>query len=360
MKSFSIKSSRTFSEKPPTDKYKKVRSTPYWKEAERLVKIKSPEISQEDCDLIVGFGLDLAADPKHFIDALKEDLKSSGKKFSESKNFSKITTEDEFREYAHKVMKEAHGDKYSEEVTNKVVDDLIKNNPDADYGELIGRLTSGFGDKSFADAETEDIVRKSRTFSISEVKTKDGLTPKQVVSANKSQCDKLVKRFYNEYKSNNAGVALKDLDECYDECKHDFVRIDSKVAKWNDLLLELASRMVAIEMVDKNATRSHSRTFSGGSSISDRTNSTRINEIVGNSRTFSIAEDREFAHGRGYKSRQLEVRRLQDLYNDVKSKQKGDDPSQKLRNRMLLQEIKVRLEEARYEFYKHAFEESRS
>lgn len=73
---------------------------------------------------------------------------TKSKRFSISKESSdtKITTEEEFREYAHNVMKNAHGDNYSEELTNKVVDDLIKDNPDADYGELIGRLTSGLGD----------------------------------------------------------------------------------------------------------------------------------------------------------------------------------------------------------------------
>jgi hypothetical protein len=65
-----------------------------------------------------------------------------------------IETEQDFRKYAHKVMKNAHGEDYSEEATNKVVDDLIKDNPDADYGELIGRLNSGFG-KSFSE-ESKD------------------------------------------------------------------------------------------------------------------------------------------------------------------------------------------------------------
>lgn len=71
---------------------------------------------------------------------------SSIVKYHSEKKFSTITNEDEFREYAHKVMKNAHGDNYSEELTNKVVDDLIKDNPDSSYGELIGRLTSGLGE----------------------------------------------------------------------------------------------------------------------------------------------------------------------------------------------------------------------
>jgi len=76
------------------------------------------------------------------LNKLVDDFNARSKKFSNNE----ITTEEEFREYAHNVMKNAHGDNYSEEVTNKVVDDLIKDNPDADYGELIGRLTSGLGD----------------------------------------------------------------------------------------------------------------------------------------------------------------------------------------------------------------------
>lgn len=66
---------------------------------------------------------------------------------NEVKSFSEITSKEEFSEYIHKVMKEAHGDDYSEETTNKLIEDLIKDNPDASWGELIGRATSGFGGK---------------------------------------------------------------------------------------------------------------------------------------------------------------------------------------------------------------------
>lgn len=66
--------------------------------------------------------------------------------YMSQKDYSEITSDEEFRKYAHNVMKEAHGDEYSEEVTNKVVDELLKNNKGAEYGELIGRLTSGLGE----------------------------------------------------------------------------------------------------------------------------------------------------------------------------------------------------------------------
>lgn len=85
------------------------------------------------------------------------------RKFIINKSFS-INSADEFRDYAHNLMKNAHGDDYSEEVTNKVVDDLLDNNPGADYGELIGRLTSGFSnDESYAvytDSTCKELMHK--------------------------------------------------------------------------------------------------------------------------------------------------------------------------------------------------------
>lgn len=60
--------------------------------------------------------------------------------------YSEIKSDEDFRDYAHRVMKEAHKDNYSEKLTDKVVDDLLKSDH-KDYGELIGRLTSGFGKK---------------------------------------------------------------------------------------------------------------------------------------------------------------------------------------------------------------------
>jgi hypothetical protein len=63
----------------------------------------------------------------------------------QTRRFSEITSDEQFREYAHNLMKEAHKENYDEEKTNKVVDDLLKDNKDANYGELIGRLRSGLG-----------------------------------------------------------------------------------------------------------------------------------------------------------------------------------------------------------------------
>lgn len=82
-----------------------------------------------------------------FLDAAEQYLNGGHKTGNwKYRTFSMIDSEKEFRDYAHKVMKKAHGDDYSDDMTNKVVDDLIKDNPDATWGELIGRLTSGLGE----------------------------------------------------------------------------------------------------------------------------------------------------------------------------------------------------------------------
>lgn len=68
--------------------------------------------------------------------------KINNKTFSDKKE--KVNP-NEFRNYAHNLMKQAHGDNYSEEKTNQVVDGLLKDHPDATFGELVGRIKSGLG-----------------------------------------------------------------------------------------------------------------------------------------------------------------------------------------------------------------------
>jgi hypothetical protein len=57
-----------------------------------------------------------------------------------------VTDEKSFREYAENVLKQAHGDDYDEKIAKKVIDGLIaKVGKDGDWGQAIGRLTSGLG-----------------------------------------------------------------------------------------------------------------------------------------------------------------------------------------------------------------------
>lgn len=89
----------------------------------------------------------------------KEKAENALKAYHANRHFSdtldldptKIENDKEFRDYAHNLMKKAHKDNYSKEKTDKVVDDLLAKHEGKDYGELIGRLRSGLGTKSFAD-----------------------------------------------------------------------------------------------------------------------------------------------------------------------------------------------------------------
>ena len=61
-----------------------------------------------------------------------------------------VSSDDEFREYAKAVLKQAHKDNYDENTAVKVANDLIEKYGD-DYGAMIGALTSGFGNESAND-----------------------------------------------------------------------------------------------------------------------------------------------------------------------------------------------------------------
>jgi len=55
-----------------------------------------------------------------------------------------ITNKEEFSSYVHNLMKNAHGDNYSEDVTNKTIEGIIKDHPEEDWGNLIGRIKNSF------------------------------------------------------------------------------------------------------------------------------------------------------------------------------------------------------------------------
>ena len=79
-----------------------------------------------------------------YVKTIKEAIKKGeGKKINEEE---KVKDEKSFREYAESVLKKAHGDKYDEKIANKVIDGIVsKVGKDGDWGEAVGRLTSGLG-----------------------------------------------------------------------------------------------------------------------------------------------------------------------------------------------------------------------
>lgn len=79
-----------------------------------------------------------------YVKTIKEAIKKGeGKKINEEE---KVKDEKSFREYAESVLKKAHGDKYDEKIANKVIDGIVsKVGKDGNWGEAVGRLTSGLG-----------------------------------------------------------------------------------------------------------------------------------------------------------------------------------------------------------------------
>lgn len=67
-----------------------------------------------------------------------------------------IENDQQFRSYAHNIMMQAHGENYSEEKTNKVVDGILRDHKKGrNYGELVGILKKSLGskNKSFSDED---------------------------------------------------------------------------------------------------------------------------------------------------------------------------------------------------------------
>lgn len=60
-------------------------------------------------------------------------------------NEADVTDEKSFREYAESVLKKAHGDEYDQAIADKVIDGIVSKVEDNNWGEAVGRLTSGLG-----------------------------------------------------------------------------------------------------------------------------------------------------------------------------------------------------------------------
>jgi len=81
---------------------------------------------------------------KNITEFLAEALKVSESIITEKE----IKNEDEFREYAMNMCKEAHGEDYDEDKAKETVDDFLKDNKDLvekeEWGELVGMWNKGF------------------------------------------------------------------------------------------------------------------------------------------------------------------------------------------------------------------------
>jgi hypothetical protein len=109
------------------------------------IKSLKEEISKGDVKKMVK---DETKDLEKKVDAAEkkaEDAEKDADKAKKKAGRDEVTDEKSFREYAEGVLKKAHGDDYDEKIGNKVIDGIISKTKDGNWGEAIGRLTSGLG-----------------------------------------------------------------------------------------------------------------------------------------------------------------------------------------------------------------------
>lgn len=94
---------------------------------------KSPvELSEEDLEVF-----------NEYVKTIKEKLNKKG---AVKEAEAEVKDEKGFREYAENVLKQAHGDDYDQAIADKVINGIVdKVGKDGDWGQAIGRLTSGLG-----------------------------------------------------------------------------------------------------------------------------------------------------------------------------------------------------------------------
>lgn len=92
----------------------------------------------------------LIKNKKAYIFKQSQLAASSGSKIFSNVLFSDITTNEQFRDYAHNLMKKAHGDNYSEAKTDKVVDGLLAVKGEG-YGAKIGKLKASLGNRKYSN-----------------------------------------------------------------------------------------------------------------------------------------------------------------------------------------------------------------
>jgi hypothetical protein len=110
------------------------------------VKTIKEELSKKDVKKMVKSETKDLEKKVDAAEAKAEKAEKEAEKAEKKAGQDEVTDEKSFREYAENVLKQAHGDDYDEKIANKVIDGIIsKVGKDGDWGQAIGRLTSGLG-----------------------------------------------------------------------------------------------------------------------------------------------------------------------------------------------------------------------
>ena len=115
---------------------------------EYLKSLKEAELTKADVKKAVKAetkGLEKKVDAAEKKADAAEDTAKDAEKDAKKAGQDEVTDEKSFKEYATNLLKTAHPDDFDEKIANKVIDGIIAKVEDDNWGEAIGRLTSGLG-----------------------------------------------------------------------------------------------------------------------------------------------------------------------------------------------------------------------
>jgi len=115
---------------------------------EYLKSLKEAELTKADVKKAVKAetkGLEKKVDAAEKKADAAEDTAKDAEKDAKKAGQDEVTDEKSFREYATNLLKTAHPDDFDEKIADKVINGIIAKVEDDNWGEAIGRLTSGLG-----------------------------------------------------------------------------------------------------------------------------------------------------------------------------------------------------------------------
>ena len=89
--------------------------------------------------------VDAAEDKAEAAEDTAKAAEKDADKAKDKAGEDEVTDEKSFREYATNLLKTAHPKDFDEKIANKVIDGIVSKVEDDNWGEAIGRLTSGLG-----------------------------------------------------------------------------------------------------------------------------------------------------------------------------------------------------------------------
>jgi hypothetical protein len=146
--------------------------------------------------------------------------RSTGSRIFTNVIFSEIKSPEQFRDYAHNLMANAHKSNYNPKITDKVANGILRNSKD--YGEAVGKLKSSlkhysdFNDmiRSFADADKPNDDSDDQD-SEDKIKEEEEELKRKAAELEKRKTDLKAKRQESEVKDKDA----KDQENATDDTK---------------------------------------------------------------------------------------------------------------------------------------------